>query len=809
MKLILSFILCMGFVVSFGQTPVVLYGKNVFSTQLPANYAPTANAGADKAITLPTNSTTFFGSSSDVDGTVVVHSWTQVSGPTTAALTGASTATLLAGTLSAGQYIFSYTVTDDDGATGSDTVSVTVNPAINIPPVADAGANVAITLPTSSTTLTGTGTDADGTISSYSWIKLSGPSGGTIASPTTGTTGISALLEGTYQYQLTVVDNSGGTDADIVIITVSAAPANINPIANAGVNVSITLPVSSTSLTGSGTDADGTISSYAWVKYSGPTGGTVVSPTSATTSITDLQEGTYEFQLTVTDDDGGTATDIVQVIVSPAPNVAPVAEAGNTITITLPVSTATLGGSGTDADGTVVSYAWVKLSGPSGGTIATSSSASTGISSLQEGTYQYELTVTDDDGATDTDVVDVIVNPAINIAPVANAGANVVVNLPTSSTTLTGSGTDSDGTIASYAWVKISGPSGGTIVSPSSASTTINSLQAGTYTYQLTVTDDDGATNTDLVDIIVNAAPPANIAPVSNAGANIVITLPTNSTSLSGSGTDSDGSIVGYLWTKISGPSGGDIGTPTSASTSINSLLEGTYVYQLRVTDDDGAVGTDQVQVIVNPAPNVAPIADAGANITITLPTSSTTLSGSGSDVDGTIVSYGWTKISGPSGGTITSPSTATTTITSMVAGTYVYQLTVTDDDGATHTDQIQVIVNPAPNVAPTANAGVNKVITLPTSTTTFTGSGTDIDGTIVSYVWTKLSGPSGGTIASPSAATTAINSLQAGVYQYQLTVTDDDGATAIDQVQITVNPAIPPNILPVANAGPNVTVQL
>ena len=46
--------------------------------------------------------------------------------------------------------------------------------------------------------------------------------------------------------------------------------------------------------------------------------------------------------------------------------------------------------------------------------------------------------------------------------------------------------------------------------------------------------------------------------------------------------------------------------------------------------------------------PNQAPTANAGNNITLTLPTNSTTLTGSGSDADGTIASYAWSRVSGP-----------------------------------------------------------------------------------------------------------------------------------------------------------------
>ncbi len=167
-------------------------------------------------------------------------------------------------------------------------------------------------------------------------------------------------------------------------------------------------------------------------------------------------------------------------------------------------------------------------------------------------------------------------------------------------------------------------------------------------------------------------------------------------------------------------------------------LTAGTYVFRLTVTDNGGATATNDVQIIVNSATNQAPTANAGPDQTITLPTSSVTLTGSGTDPDGTIASYAWTKVSGPAGGTIATPATASTNITGLTAGTYVFRLTVTDNGGATATNDVQIIVNsaplPPPNQAPTANAGPDQTITLPTSSVTLTGSGTDPDGTIASY---------------------------------------------------------------------------
>src|SRR5690606_41946547 len=102
----------------------------------------------------------------------------------------------------------------------------------------------------------------------------------------------------------------------------------------------------------------------------------------------------------------------------------------------------------------------------------------------------------------------------------------------------------------------------------------------------------------------------------------------------------------------------------------------------------------------------------------------------------GNIVSYVWSKVSGPTSFTIVSPNASTTSITNLVMGVYVFRLTVTDDDGATAIDQVTVTVN-AP---PVANAGTNTVLTLPTNATTLNGSGSsDPDGTITTYTWTRI----------------------------------------------------------------------
>ena len=694
------------------------------------NALPTANAGGDKTIVLPVNSSSLAGSGTDPDGTIASYAWTKVSGPTAGTITTPTSASTTATGLVQGVYKFELKVTDNLGATAKDTVQVTVNAAsANLAPTADAGTHVWISLPVNTTGLSGTGTDVDGTISSYAWIKVSGPTAGTITNATSASTAVTGLAQGVYKWELTVTDNLGAIGKDTVYTIV-----NTPPTANAGIDQTISLPTSTVNLSGSGTDPDGTISSYAWTKVSGPASGTITSATSASTTVTGLAQGVYKFELKVTDNSLAVTKDSMQVTVSGTANITPTSNAGVDQTISLPTATVSLSGSGTDSDGTIASYAWTKVSGPTSGTITNATSASTTVTALVQGTYKFELKVTDNSGAIGRDTMQVTVN-AVNIAPTANAGLDQNITLPTSSASLTGSGTDVDGTIVSYAWTKISGPATFTITSATSASTTVTALVQGTYKFELKVTDNIGATGKDTVQVNVNVA--TNIAPTANAGIDKTISLPTNSVSLAGSGTDTDGTIASYAWTKVSGPTSGTITSSTSASTTVTALIQGTYKFELKVTDNSGAIGRDTMQVTVNAA-NIAPTANAGIDQTVTLPTATVSLSGTGTDVDGTISSYAWTKVSGPTSGTITSATSASTTVTALVQGTYKFELKVTDNSGAIGRDTMQVIVNAA-NIAPTANAGIDQTIILPTETVSLSGMGTDTDGTIAFYAWTKV----------------------------------------------------------------------
>jgi len=474
-----------------------------------------------------------------------------------------------------------------------------------------------------------------------------------------------------------------------------------------------------------------------------------------------------------------------EILPAPPSNQAPTANAGPDQAITLPTNSVVLNGSGTDPDGTVISYHWSQIAGPSSASLNSTSQSIVTAGNLVQGVYRFELIVTDNLGATGKDTVIITVNPAANQAPTVNAGADQSITLHVNSVTLTGTASDPDGSIASYQWVKLSGGAA-TITSPSSLSTTVTGLVQGTYSFKLTVTDNQGATASDTVQITVNAA--ANQPPTVNAGANQTITLPQNSVTLTGTASDPDGTIASYNWTKISGGQA-TITSPTSASTSVTNLTVGTYIFRLTVTDNQGASAFSDVEVKVNRAPNQAPSANAGIDQTITLPVNSTTLTGIGTDPDGTVATVAWTKVSGGTA-QIVSVNAASTLITGLSQGSYVFRFTVTDNEGAVSFDDVTVTVMPAPNMPPVANAGIDQTITLPLSKVLLEGEGTDPDGTITSYTWSFIDGPVRHTVHTPSLRKTIASDLVEGTYRFKLTVTDNSGASSSDTVVIKVKPA-------------------
>jgi K319-like protein/Kelch motif protein len=313
----------------------------------------------------------------------------------------------------------------------------------------------------------------------------------------------------------------------------------------------------------------------------------------------------------------------------------------------------------------------------------------------------------------------------INAPPIADAGKDTIIVLPTDSVLLNGSSSkDQDGTIRGYLWSKISGPASFSIIDSSLPKTTVKKLTNGIYRFQLKITDNEGLSATDTVMITVDTSTGQHHRPFADAGADQAFS--TNLTALFDEGVtttldgnnsvDPDNDISSYRWTMISttGPVG--IANPDQIKTSVSFYDFGVYLFELEVTDKSALSSRDTLTISINrDSTSQLPIAVAGPDQTIFLPENRVRLDGSLSmDADGDLVSYQWTKVSGPSSFNILSPNAAVTDVTSLIEGDYQFELKVTDLRAQFSIDTMQVSVIACATGRPTVNATLTPFATLP-----------------------------------------------------------------------------------------------
>jgi hypothetical protein len=555
---------------------------------------------------------------------------------------------------------------------------------------------------------------------------------------------------------------------------------------------------------------------------------TIAAAPGLTTSISGLTTaGSYVFQLQATDNHGMSATATVTITVEAA-NVPPTVNAGSGQTIQLPVSSVDLSGTATGNGGaTITSTVWSQVSGPVTAGFAGVTNLGTAVSGMTTaGTYVFQLKATDNNGLSATSTVTITVEAA-NVPPTVSGGSDQTIQLPVSSVTLSGTATGNGGaTISSTVWTEVNGPTTAGIAAATSLSTGVTGLTtAGTYVFALKATDNNGLSNTATVTVTVQAAaPPVNVPPTVTAGSDLTIQLPVSSVTLNGSATGNGGATISSTeWTEVSGPVTATIADAAGLSTGVSGLTTaGSYVFELKATDNNGLSTTAAVTVTVQaaaPPVNVPPTVSAGSDLTIQLPVSSVTLTGTATGNGGAAISSTvWTETSGPVTAAIADATGLSTGVTGLTAaGTYVFQLKATDNNGSSTTAAVTITVEaaappPVQHVPPVAVAGPDQTVTLPISTVTLDGSGSyDADGTITAYSWVQLSGSGGATIAGATQAQATVTGLTAGTYVFQLTVTDDSAATGVATVTITVQAAPPPvqGVPPVANAGRDTTIAL
>jgi len=330
---------------------------HVTITVISTGGRPTANAGPDQTVILPTGSIATVlldgSGSSDPDSDPLQYTWTWV-------VNGQPAQSSLINPiiqLPLGAHTIQLVVFDGTYHSETDTVTILVSRP-NQDPVANAGPDQTVSASGGQATVTldGSGSyDPDGNPLTYTWTWTSGGQ----ARSATGVNPAITLPSGQYSIRLVVSDNVGTSQPDFVFLTV--LQSNQLPVANAGPDQTVALSgasQASVTLDGSGSyDTDGTISQYFWTWTSS---GQQKSATGVSPTIF-LPQGQYSVKLMVYDGEDYSQPDYVQMTVTQS-NQAPVANAGPDQTKTVTPggqATVTLNGSGSyDPDGTISQYLW-------------------------------------------------------------------------------------------------------------------------------------------------------------------------------------------------------------------------------------------------------------------------------------------------------------------------------------------------------------------------------------------------------------------------------------------------------------------
>jgi PKD repeat protein len=322
------------------------------------NQPPVADAGVDQLVAVGQWVTLDGSGSSDPEGDALTYAWTQTGG---AGVTLSDPASPMPRffALNAGALTFELVVNDGRSDSAPDEVTVTVNPAGNTAPLADAGEDQSVTVG-DTVTLDGTGSsDGDGDPLTYRWTQVSGPaavlSDAAVVMPTFVPTEAGIVV-----FSLEANDGKVWSLPDEVSVTANPA-GNMIPVADAGEDISARVNETVT-LDGTGSsDGDGDPLTYQWRQLGGVEV-TLSDATAASPTFTAAEEGSYEFGLVVDDGKAQSAEDTVLVTVT-GENHEPVAVAPASL-VASKGETVTLDGSASyDPDGDALTYAWSQTAG--------------------------------------------------------------------------------------------------------------------------------------------------------------------------------------------------------------------------------------------------------------------------------------------------------------------------------------------------------------------------------------------------------------------------------------------------------------
>ena len=195
--------------------------------ELSENQIPISNAGLDQ-ITSYNQIVTLDGSlSADSDGTISSYAWSQISGTGVELSSATEQTTTFTSPSVEGNLVFRLVVVDDQSASDSDTVTISVINT-NIDPIAIAGEDQIVGV-NDPVTLDGSlSSDSDGTISSYLWSQISGQSVTLSLANEAITTFTAPMQEDILVFELLVSDELGGTSSDTTSILVQSTTASID-----------------------------------------------------------------------------------------------------------------------------------------------------------------------------------------------------------------------------------------------------------------------------------------------------------------------------------------------------------------------------------------------------------------------------------------------------------------------------------------------------------------------------------------------------------------------------------------------------
>lgn len=595
-------------------------------------------AGSD--IVVCNGTSTYLGANTISTGTGY---WSLVRGPNAPSIVdNASPTSRITGLITGEPYVLSWNSRNGLCDVLSDTVQITDYPTAN--------AGVDQTLcGTTTVALTGNANTA-GTWSFVSPAKTTE----TITYPSSWSAVVSDLIPGTtYTFKYTLSAN-GCTSSDNMIVYVPLSPT----IASAGPNIDICLSAGESTATVTMAGNTPTTGTGQWTLTSTPTSGTITSASNPTTTITGLAPGIYTYTWTITSSlSSATCTSVDQMTVRVSKVTAQSAGNDQSVCGTTATMAATAPSSGVGT--------WSQVgTTPNIATIASAVSNTTAVTGLVPGTYTFRWTITDGScvgSAYDDMLLTVSTAPTTPDAGVDRTVCNVSTATMAGNTISTGTGT----------WTQVSGPNTATITSVNSPTSTITNMNTGTYVFRWTASNGACTSLTDDVTIVNLAAPST-----SNAGSDFSACLYTPLVLAANTPSNGTG-----LWTQISGTAV-SFTDATSPTTSITGALAGSYTFRWTISNGICTASTDDVIMTVD---QPSTIADAGPD---------QTPSGSSVTMAGNAISGGsglWTKISGPSGAVITTPSSPTTTITGLEGGTYVFRWTSTNGTCSSY-DEMSIV---------------------------------------------------------------------------------------------------------------------